>query len=123
MNENMNEKMMLNIDECFPGETFFHEGKMCKCISINDNVVKYSIPLSNGVRFIDYYRRKSEPEPSVPAISTKEKAEDVRVVKLEKGKFFVETLSNKVWHTVNKPFKTKTKAENWIADNIEVTQP
>lgn len=45
---------------------------------------------------------------------------EYRIVKIEKGLFFIEykTAPYGVWHEVDKKFKTKPKAEAWARKNL-----
>lgn len=45
---------------------------------------------------------------------------EYRIVKIEKGLFLIEykNISNGIWYEVDKPFKTKPRAEAWARKNI-----
>lgn len=45
---------------------------------------------------------------------------EYRIVKVEKGFFFIKykTVPYGIWHEVDKKFKTKPKAEAWVRNNI-----
>ena len=49
---------------------------------------------------------------------------EYRIVKIEKGLFLIEykTAPYGVWHEIDKPFKTKPKAEFWVRMNFKVKE-
>lgn len=49
---------------------------------------------------------------------------EYRIVKIEKGLFLIGYKINPfgVWYEVDKPFKTKPKAESWARKNLKVKE-
>lgn len=49
---------------------------------------------------------------------------EYRIVKIEKGLFLIKYKVNSfgVWYEVDKPFKTKPKAESWARKNLKVKE-
>jgi len=47
---------------------------------------------------------------------------EYRIIKIEKGAFFIEykTARFDSWKEIDKPFKTHTKAENWARKNFTI---
>ena len=116
------------IENCEPGEQFKYKERWCRCISVTGSVVKYSMPLSSGVSFIDTYDRnkevkqpevKRQPE-CVAAPRNQIRVFDTRVTKVAKGEFYVEYCKTpNVWQRVSKKFKSVTRANEYIVEHFE----
>ena len=116
------------IENCEPGEQFEYKERWCRCISVTGSVVKYSMPLSSRVSFIDTYDRNKEvkqPEVNVNRNAlllprNQIRVFDTRVTKVAKGEFYAEYCKTpNAWQRVAKKFKSVTRANEYIVEHFE----